>query len=253
MEQRAIVCVCSAPICRSSMPTLMPSLIKYFITVGAILFIGLVGLNAVLEPGGPGPRVVQDSSKPKLVRHDPRASMVERLREEEAAQRASGKAEASVQQAATAIPAATAAPAQPAAAAQPVPAAPVAQPQLQPVKAVTQAQPVKQAAAEPVAPAPAVEHQSAPAALTGVPTDDEVARSARAHEKATAEKPRKKRVARERTRSRTIEDVPASRQQDQYYYGQRAPAYAYAPPPRPAYGPFTQNQGWFGGGWGRGW
>ena len=177
------------------MPTLMPSLIKYFITVGAILFVGLVGLNAVLEPGGPGPRVVQDSSKPKLVRHDPRASMVERLREEEAAQRASGKAEASVRQAATAIP----------------------------------------------------------AALTGVATDDEVARSARAHERAAAEKPRKKRIVRERSRSRPIEDAPASRQQDQYYYGQRAPAYAYAPPPRPAFGPFTQNQGWFGGGWGRGW
>ena len=77
------------------MPTLMPSLFKYFITVGAILFVGLVGLNAVMEPGGPGPRIVQDSPKAKLVRHDPRASLVERLREEEAAQRASGKADAS--------------------------------------------------------------------------------------------------------------------------------------------------------------
>jgi pyruvate/2-oxoglutarate dehydrogenase complex dihydrolipoamide acyltransferase (E2) component len=235
------------------MPTLMPSLIKYFITVGAILFVGLVGLNAVLEPGGPGPRVVQDSSKPKLVRHDPRASMVERLREEEAAQRASGKAEASVRQAATAIPAAAPAPAQPTMPAQPVPPGAVAAAAPQPVKAAIQAQPVKQAAAEPVAPAPAAEHQSAPAALTGVPTDDEVARSARAHERAAAEKPRKKRIVRERSRSRPIDDVPASRQQDQYYYGQRAPAYAYAPPPRPAFGPFTQNQGWFGGGWGRGW
>src|SRR3954471_15624829 len=95
MEHRAVVCVCSAPICRSSMPTLMPSLIKYFLTVGALLFVGLVGLNAVLEPGGPGPRIVQDAPKAKLVRHDPRASLVERLREEEAAQKASGKAEAS--------------------------------------------------------------------------------------------------------------------------------------------------------------
>ena len=74
------------------MPSLMPSLLKYFITVGALLFVGLVGLNAVLEPGGPGPRVIQDSPKAKLVRHDPRASLVERLREEEAAQSASGKA-----------------------------------------------------------------------------------------------------------------------------------------------------------------
>src|ERR1051326_5439768 len=60
-------------------------------TVGAILFVALVGLNAVLEPGGPGPRIVQDTPKAKLVRHDPRASLVERLREEEAAQKASRK------------------------------------------------------------------------------------------------------------------------------------------------------------------
>ena len=94
------------------MPTLMPSLLKYFITVGAILFVGLVGLNAVLEPGGPGPRIVQDSPKAKLVRHDPRASLVERLREEEAAQKASGKAEASpVQPATTAVSAAPSGPA----------------------------------------------------------------------------------------------------------------------------------------------
>src|SRR3954453_14908707 len=112
MEQHAVVSVCSGTMCRSSMPNLMPSLIKYFITVGAILFVGLVGLNAALEPGGPGPRAVQDSSKPKPVRQAPRASMVERLREEEAAQGASGKAEASVRQAATAIPAAAPAPAQ---------------------------------------------------------------------------------------------------------------------------------------------
>src|ERR1044072_3802417 len=101
MEQCAVVRVCSAPICRPSMPTLMPSLFKYFITVGALLFVGLVGLNAVLEPGGPGPRIVQDSPKAKLVRHDPRASLVERLREEEAAQKASGKAEVSPVQPAT--------------------------------------------------------------------------------------------------------------------------------------------------------
>src|SRR3954447_9218163 len=83
------------------MPSLMPSLFKYFVTIGAILFVALIGLNAVLEPGGPGPRIVQDSPKAKLVRHDPRASLVERLREEEAAQKASGKAEASPVQAAT--------------------------------------------------------------------------------------------------------------------------------------------------------
>jgi type IV secretory pathway VirB10-like protein len=248
MELRAGVRVCSAPICRLFMPTLMPSLFKYFITVGAILFVGLVGLNAVLEPGGPGPRIVQDSPKAKFVRHDPRASLVERLREEEAAQKASGKAEASpVPQPTTGIstPPPAPVPAQPVATA----AAAVAQPQ--PVKAAVQAPPVKQAV---IAPAAATEQQTAPAALTGVPTDEEAARAAHAHEKAAAEKARKRRVARDRERSRAREDAAAARQQDQYY-GQRAPApaYAYAPPPRQAFGPFGQNQGWFGGGWGRGW
>jgi hypothetical protein len=103
-----------------------------------------------------------------------------------------------------------------------------------------------------------MDHHTAPAALTGVATAEEEHATRVAHEKAAekaAEKARKKRVARERTRSRTVEDSYASRQQDQYYYAQRvpAPAYAYAPPPRPVYGPFSQNQGWFGGGWGRGW
>src|SRR3954447_23764753 len=127
------------------MPSLMPSLFKYFVTIGAILFVGLIGLNAVMEPGGPGLRVVQDSPKAKLVRHDPRASLVERLREEEAAQKASGKAEANPVQPA---PAATVAPAptQPAPAASPQPAGIQA-------AAVAQPQPVKQAAVAPVAPA----------------------------------------------------------------------------------------------------
>jgi hypothetical protein len=228
------------------MRTLMPNLFKYFITVGAILFVGLVGLNAVLEPGGPGPRMVQDSPKAKLVRHDPRASLVERLREEEAGQKASGKAEAKpLLQPATVIPTAPSAPAQPVA----TEAAAVAQPQ--PVKAIAQPpQPVKQAAIEPAAAAPA-EPQTAPAALTGVATDEEAARAIRTQEKAAAEKARKKRIARDRARTKAIEDAAASRQQDQYY-AQR-PAYAYAPPPRPL-GPFSQNQGGlFGGGWGRGW
>ena len=241
------------------MPTLMPSLLKYFMTVGAILFVGLIGLNAVMEPGGPGLRMVQDAPKAKLVRHDPRASLVERLREEEAAQRASGKAEASpVQAAAPKVSPAPPAPRQHAV----TQAVAVVQPQaaVTQAAAVAQPQPVKQAALEPVAPAkasaPAAEHQSAPAALTGVATDDEAARATRvAHEKAAAEKPRKKRVVRERTRARPFDETPAARQQDQYYYSQRAPTYAYAPPPRSVFGPFNQQaqSGWFGGGWGRGW
>jgi hypothetical protein len=226
------------------MPTLMPSIFKYFVTVGAILFVGLVGLNAVMESGGPGPRIVQDSPKAKLVRHDPRASLVERLREEEAAQKASGKAEAlPVPQPATAALSTAATPAAP------------ARPAVNPAAAVAQPQPMKQAAAEPVPVAPAApavaDHRSAPAALTGVPTEDETHSARVAQEKAAAEKARKKRVARDRARTKAIEEASAARQQDQYYYGQRS---AYAAPPRPAFGPFGQNQGsLFGGGWGRGW
>ncbi len=231
------------------MPTLMPSLLKYFLTVGAILFVGLVGLNAVLEPGGPGPRIVQDSPKAKLVRHDPRASLVERLREEEAAQKASGKAEASPVQPVTAtISTAPMAPAS----AQPVAPARTAVTQ---AAAVAQPQLVKPAVAEPpVAPAQVAaqpstgttEQRSVPAALTGVPSEDEARASRVAEEKAASEKARKKRIARERARAKAIEEASAARQQDRYYYGQR-PAYAYAPPPRPVFGPFSQNQGFFGG------
>ena len=115
------------------MPTLMPSLVKYFLTMGAILFVGLIGLNAVMEPGGPGPRIVQDTAKSKLVRHDPRASLVERLREEEAAQKASGKAEASPVQ-----PATTAVSTPPVA---PVPAQPVAPARANVTQAAAVAQP----------------------------------------------------------------------------------------------------------------
>jgi hypothetical protein len=252
MEQRAHVSVCSE-ITGNSMPTLMPSLLKYFLTVGALLFVGLIGLNAVLEPGGPGPRVVQDTPKSKLVRHDPRASLVERLREEEAAQKASGRAEANPVQPVTTTTStapAIAAPAQVAAPVRPTvtQAAAVAQPQ--PAKPVIQEPPVApaQVAAQP--PAAAADHQSAPAALTGAQTEDEARASRIAEEKATSEKARKKRAARERARTKAIEEASASRQQDRYYYGQR-PAYAYAPPPRPVFGPFSQNQGGFFGG--RGW
>src|SRR2546423_3077593 len=45
------------------MPSLMPSLLKYFAIVGGILFAGLIGLNAMLDPGGPGPKLVKEDRK----------------------------------------------------------------------------------------------------------------------------------------------------------------------------------------------
>src|SRR3954470_3301642 len=59
-----------------SMPSLMPSLLKYFTLVGGILFAALIGLNAVMETGGPGPRLVKDTPK-LVVQVDPYASKVE--------------------------------------------------------------------------------------------------------------------------------------------------------------------------------
>src|SRR2546429_9980883 len=75
----------------ASMPSLMPSLLKYFTIVGGILFAGLIGLNAMLEPGGPGPRLVKDTPK-VVVQIDPHAPKVERMRAEEAATKEAAKA-----------------------------------------------------------------------------------------------------------------------------------------------------------------
>jgi hypothetical protein len=202
------------------MPTLMPSLFKYFAVVGGILFAGLIGLNALLEPGGPGPKLVRDTTK-VVVRVDPHASKVERLRAEEAALKAAEKANP---------------------AAQPVIVTePLRLPPPDPLPVVqAAAQPVPQTAAQPA-------QVSAPVALTNAPTEDEAATAVRAaQEKIAAEKARKKRLARERARTRAMQEASAaSRQQDQIYYG-------YAP--RPVYGPFGPAQGGYGGGgWGQRW
>jgi hypothetical protein len=205
------------------MPTLMPSLFKYFAIVGGILFAGLIGLNALLEPGGPGPKLVRDTTK-VVVRVDPHASKVERLRAEEAALKAAEKANPEAQPV--------------------IVTEPLRLPPPDPL-------PVTQAAAQPSAPvaqpsAPA-QQVSAPVALTNTPTEDEAATAVRAaQEKIAADKARKKRLARERARTRAMQEASAaSRHQDQIYYG-------YAP--RPAYGPFGHGQGGYGGGgWGRRW
>src|SRR5215218_9226851 len=153
---------------------MMPSLLKYFTIVGGLLFAGLIALNAVLEPGGPGPKLVNE---PKVtIRHDPRASLVERLRAEEAAQAAAkAKAEQAVAAAQPPAPKPTIQAAAPKPAMQ-VAAAQPAAPQLAPVATATPQpltpQPVAQAAAQPAPaaspPAPAAENErlSSPAALT---------------------------------------------------------------------------------------
>jgi type IV secretory pathway VirB10-like protein len=193
------------------MPSLMPSLLKYFTIVGGVLVLALISINAVLEPGGPGPRLVNAQPKTVAIRHDPRASLVERLRAEEAAREAAARGETQPQ------PVTVAAPAAPTFAPQPV------------IQAAAPRQ------SEPIA-KPEV---TAPAALTNAPSEDEAAQAVRqAQEKVAAEKARKKRLA--RAKAKALEEA-SSRQQDQIYYG-------YAP--RPTYGPFGQGQGgWQGGSW----
>ncbi len=186
---------------------MMPSLIKYFATVGTLLALGLIGLNAVIAPGGPGPSLVKEPAKAIVVKHDPSASLVERLRDDEAARRAASRA--AIPQ--TAAVQATPAP-QPVAAASAVPL---------------------QSAAEPIAQgAPEI---TAPTALAPAPTEDEAAVAARlAQAKIAAEKARRKRLAQTRAKAKA-DEAALSRLQDQTYssYAQR-----------PTYGPFGQNGGW---------
>ncbi|TMJ02537.1 MAG: hypothetical protein E6G97_11945 [Alphaproteobacteria bacterium] len=195
------------------MPSLMPSLLKYFTLVGGILFAGLVGLNAVMDTGGPGPRLVKDTKV--VVQVDPQASKVERLRAQEAALRAAEKANPE---------------AHPVIVTEPLrlPPEPAPQPAEQ---RPTQATPPMQSTATTLT---AAEEPARP-----VQSAQEENRL-----KASAEKARKKRVARERARSRATQEASAARHQDEIYYNSYAP--------RPQYGPFRQAQGGFGGGWGGG-
>jgi hypothetical protein len=226
---------------------MMPSLLKYFTIVGGILFAGLIGINALLEPGGPGPKLVTAEAPKAALRLDPRASKVERLRAEEAAQKAVASA-ASVVPAAVVASAAPAAPAVVAVVAVAAEPAPVAQPA---APAPQRAMPVT-AAVQPAEPA----QIAAPAALT-TDAEGEAARPKRIARDSidreqikaekTAAKARKQRVARERAaRTREVRHASAARVQEQIYYG-------YAP--RPTYGPFQQAQGGWGGGggWGQRW
>ncbi len=73
---------------------MMPSLFRYFTIVGGGLLAMLIAISAVTQPGGPGPSLVNAAApQAAVIRHDPQASRVERLRAEEAALRANAKTE----------------------------------------------------------------------------------------------------------------------------------------------------------------
>jgi hypothetical protein len=146
--------------------SLMPSLTKYFATLGSLLTLGLIGLSAVMQPGGPGPQIVKERPKPVIVKHDPNASLVERLRDDEAARNTPPQAD--------------------------TPAA---------IRPASPPQPITAAAALPMHPAtaPAVQDSASVAPPVAPPAADEAADAASlAKEKLAAEKAHKKRVARAR-------------------------------------------------------
>src|SRR5215831_9210779 len=155
----------------------MPSLFKYFAFMGAALF-GLLSLaNFLLDPStGATPVAAVPAKRQIVVQHDPRASKVERWRDDQAAlkaaeqtqpsQTASVMTKAAPQPAQTSAPVVQTAATKPAQPAQPAPAAQPAQgPQLAAVV------PASQPAAEP---APAA---SSP--IVGVETAEEAAAAAK--------------------------------------------------------------------------
>ena len=237
----------------------MPSLFKYFAFVGAAL-LGLMTLaNFLLDPG----TVTTTASTPPkpviVVQHDPRASKVERWRNEQAALKAAGQTQTAdnaslvTKSELAPPPAQQAVVTAPAQAPAPVPAPAVQAPPAQP--AATQAEPALQTADV------SAEHDAEAAHAA------ELAR-ARA-EKAKAAKARKAKLARDRARHDQMAreasqsqnpwqqnqwqqgqnsffgQRTASSQQDAFYYGQRGSREANAYAPRPSFGPF--------GGFGRGW
>src|SRR5205085_11304188 len=51
----------------ASMPSLMPSLLKYFTIVGGVPFVGLIGMSAMMGTGRPGPTLVKVATKVVLL------------------------------------------------------------------------------------------------------------------------------------------------------------------------------------------
>lgn len=222
----------------------MPSLVKYFAFVGAALLSMMTLASFLLDPST-GATVVATKPKPAIVvQHDPRASKVERWRNEQAALKAAAQTQTATN-ASLVTKSEIAPPPQQVVAREPAPSPQPAQP------AQTQA-----AQAEPALQSADVSAQH----------DAEAARAAEAaHAKAekakVAKAARKVKLARERARADQLaresgqqnpwqqgqtgffggsQQRTASGQQDAFYYNQRGSreqqAQAYAP--RPTFGPF---------------
>jgi len=205
----------------------MPGLLKYFGLVGVVLW-ALVSLASfLLEPSTGATLAVATEPKSTIaIAHDPRASKIERWRDEQAALQAAAATKAGEQ----ALFAARFT-------AQPGRFSPPAR-----------SEPERPQAARPaatIATAPAkLQPASEPVSIVGVPTAEEIA-AARGHKAAERKvrlakaRARKERLAREQVAPKQV----ASNQQDQYYYGQRnqQPATPSSPgfQPQPSYGSFA--------------
>jgi hypothetical protein len=238
----------------------MPSLFKYFAFVGASLLALISLANFLLDPSTGATAVATQTKTIPAIQHDPRASKIERWRNEQAALKAAEQTQTATN--ASLVTKSELAP----------PPAP---------QAAAVIEPVQPARAEPAQaqPAPALQTAHVSADLPEAAEAPRAAELARIKsEKAKAAKAaRKAKIARDRARADQLareggqgqwqqgqwqqgqwQQGPnqffssagqrtASNQQDQFYYGQRpsreAAANAYAP--RQNYGPF--------GGWGRGW
>ncbi len=242
----------------------MPSLLKYFAFVGTALLAMITLANFLLDPSTGATVVATQAKVVPAVQHDPRASKVERWRNEQAALKAAAQTQ-TAENASLVTKSELAPPPSQQAVATP-PAEPV---QTQPTQAAVQAQPIQSQAI-----------QSQPALQTADVSAEHDAEAARVAELArlkaekvkaakAAKAARQAKLARSRVRTDQLardsglgqwphgqnqffsgaQQRTASNQQDQFYYGQRAPVQqpgpgnAYAP--RPSYGPF--------GGFGRGW
>jgi type IV secretory pathway VirB10-like protein len=178
----------------------MPSLFRYFVVVGAVLTGLLFLASYLLAPDGTPVRAAGAMPQQISVQHDPRASLVERLRLEEAARKA---AERGKPMAPTVVAAASP---------EPVP--------------VNEPSPTR----------PETPQMSAPVSLVTAPPA-ELERSTeetRKAEQLKAEQARRAHVARERARAKRREDA-AVRQPDQFFYGYGGYA-TREPAPAPTFG-----------------
>jgi len=230
----------------------MPSLFKYFAFVGAAL-LGLMTLaNFLLDPGTVTTTAATPPKPVIVVQHDPRASKVERWRNEQAALKAAAQTQTADNASMVTKSELAPPPAQQAMVTAPAPVPAQAQPVVQAPPAQTaavQAEPALQTADA------SAEHDAEAAHAA------ELAR-AKAEKAKAAKAARKAKLARDRARHDQMAREASqsqnpwqnqwqqgqnsffgqrSSQQDAFYYGQRGPreanaANAYAP--RPSFGPF---------------